>query len=65
MEKYTSFDQLPLVLNADEVAKVLGISRSNVYCLMHAKGFPTMTIGKRMVVTRDKLVEWMEKQAAK
>ena len=57
---YTSYDQLPLMLNADQVAAVLGISRANAYTLMHAKGFPTIQIGKRMLVQREKLFDWME-----
>ncbi len=56
---FTSLDQLPLTLTADQVAAVLSISRANAYTLMHAKGFPTIRIGKRMVVHRDKLIEWM------
>ena len=59
---YTSLDQLPLALSADEVAQVLGISRANAYALMHSKNFPTLIIGKRMVVPKDKLIEWIEKQ---
>ena len=42
---YTSYDQLPLALCADDVAAVLGISRANAYTLMRAKGFPTIFIG--------------------
>lgn len=61
---YTSLDQLPLALSAEDVAQVLGISRANAYVLMHSKGFPTLKIGKRMTVAKDKLIEWMEKQLA-
>ena len=53
---YSSYDQLPLMLNADEVARVLGVSRANVYNLMHSEGFPTLQIGKRMSVPRDRLL---------
>ena len=56
---FTSFDQLPLTLTADQVAAVLSISRANAYTLMHSKGFPTIRIGKRMVVHRDRLIDWM------
>ena len=59
---YTSLDQLPITLNADDVAAVLGISRANAYCLMHSRGFPTLQIGKRMLVPKDKLIAWMDKQ---
>ena len=59
---YTSLEQLPLALSAEDVAQVLGISRANVYTLMHSKGFPTIKIGKRMTVPKDKLIEWIDKQ---
>ena len=61
---FTSYDQLPLALSAEDVSQVLGISRANAYALMHSKGFPTLKIGKRMTVPKDKLMEWMEKQLA-
>ena len=59
---YTSLDQLPIALSAEDVAQVLGISRANAYTLMHSKGFPTIKIGKRMTVPKDKLIEWIDKQ---
>ena len=59
---YTSYTQLPLSLNAKDIAAVLGISRANAYTLMRAKGFPTIFIGKRMIVPRDKFIEWMDLQ---
>lgn len=64
MTNYTSMEQLPLTLSANQVAQVLGISRANAYTLMHSKGFPTIQIGKRMVVPKNKLIEWMERQTA-
>lgn len=62
MTNYTSLDQLPITLSANQLAQVLGISRANAYTLMHSKGFPTIQIGKRMVVPKNKLIEWMERQ---
>ena len=59
---YTSYNQLPLSLNANDIAAVLGISRANAYTLIRAKGFPTIFIGKRMIVPRDKFIEWMDLQ---
>ena len=61
---YTSLDQLPLALSAEDVAQVLGISRANAYALMHSKGFPTLKIGKRMTVPKDKLIEWIQTRIA-
>ena len=61
---YTSLDQLPITLKADELAAVLGISRAGAYTLMRSKGFPTIFIGKRMVVYRDKFIQWMDEQVS-
>ena len=61
---YTSLEQLPLALSADDVAQVLGISRANAYELMHSEGFPTLKIGKRMTVPKDKLIEWIQSRIA-
>lgn len=56
---YTSYDQLPLFLNAELVAKTLGIAPSSAYELMHEKNFPTLRIGSRMVVPKDRFIEWV------
>ena len=59
---YTSFDQLPVIVTAEELAKLLCVSRTHAYTLMHKKGFPTLYIGNRMVVQKDHLLEWLSKQ---
>ena len=62
---YKSYDVLPLFLNAETTAKLLGISISGMYELMHEKGFPVLKIGTRLVVPRDKLREWVEQNVGK
>ena len=57
---YKSYDELPLFLNAETVAKLLGISPSSGYELMHETGFPVLKIGSRLVVPKEKLREWVE-----
>lgn len=56
------YSQLPVALNAELVAAMLGISRAGAYTLMRSEGFPTLYIGKRMVVPKDKLLAWLDKQ---
>ena len=56
---YKSYDELPLFLNAATVAKVLGVSPSSGYELMHEPDFPVLKVGCRMVVPKDKFVEWV------
>ena len=57
---YKSYDELPLFLNSATVAKVLGVAPSSAYELMHEKDFPTVHIGSRMVVPKEKFIQWVE-----
>ena len=57
---YKSFDDLPLYLNADMIADLLGISHAGTYELMHEKDFPVLRIGSRMVVPREDFKKWAE-----
>ena len=57
---YKSYDELPLFLNADTVAKVLGVSPSSGYELMHEKEFPSLKIGSRIVVPKERFIRWVE-----
>lgn len=59
---YKSYEELPLFLNAEMVAKVLGISPSSGYELMHEAGFPVLKIGNRMVVPKEKFRMWVEEK---
>ena len=58
--EYRSYDDLPLFLNAATVAKVLGVSLSSGYELMHEPGFPVLKIGSRMVVPKEQFIRWVE-----
>ena len=56
---YKSYDELPLFLNAETVAKVLGISPSSGYELMHEAGFPSLKIGNRIVIPKEQIIRWV------
>ena len=60
LSEYKSYDDLPLFLNAELVAKVLGVSPSSGYELMHEDGFPVLRVGSRMVVPKDAFIRWVE-----
>ena len=60
LSEYKSYDDLPLFLNAAMVAKVLGIAPSSAYELMHETDFRVLKIGNRLVVPKEKFVEWVE-----
>ncbi len=57
---YKDYSELPLFLNARMVADLLGVSPSTAYELMHEKNFPSLRIGSRLVVPKDKFQTWVE-----
>ena len=57
---YKTYEELPLFLNAEVVAKVLGIASSSSYELMHEVDFPVLKVGSRMVVPKEKFIQWVE-----
>ncbi len=57
--QFKNYSKLPLFLNAETIAKVLGISPSSGYELMHEPDFPILKIGNRMVVPKKKFIEWV------
>ena len=58
---YKSYEDLPLFLNAELVAQVLGISQAGAYDLLHSECFPVLKIGTRMVVPKEKFRQWVER----
>lgn len=60
---YKHYSDLPLFLNAKTVAQVLGVSISTAYELMHDPVFPVLRVGSRMVVPKEKFIQWAEEQS--
>ena len=56
---YTSYDELPLLLNVKQLADLLGVSDSSVYELIQEDDFPSLRIGKRIVIPKEELREWI------
>ncbi|MCI9625377.1 MAG: helix-turn-helix domain-containing protein [Clostridia bacterium] len=62
---YKSYDELPIMLNVEMVKDVLGISLTSAYELIHEKDFPSMKVGNRIIVPKDKFRKWVEKRSNK
>ena len=60
--EYKSYDELPLFLNSETVAKVIGVSPSSGYELMHEPDFPVLRIGNRMVVPKEQFIQWVNER---
>ena len=59
---FTSFDEFPVMLNANQLAQALNLSRAGAYQLMHSSSFPTVRIGKRMLVPKEHLLRWLDQK---
>lgn len=57
---YKTYEELPLFLNTKMVSKVLGVSPSNGYELMHEADFPMLKVGNRMLVSKEKFIQWVK-----
>ena len=56
---YTSYDELPLLLNVKQLAGLLGVSDSSAYELIQEDDFPSVRIGNRIVIPKDELRKWI------
>lgn len=54
-----------LIYTAEDIAAIFDISMNSVYKLLHADGFPSVTLNKRMYVLRDSLIAWMQQNEGK
>lgn len=54
-----------LTLSVPEAARIVGVSQSKMYEIVKIKGFPTIHIGRRLLVSTKGLERWIEEQAEK
>ena len=60
--KRMAYEDYTDVLNAEQLAAMLGISRAGAYQLMNRADFPTLCIGKRKLAPKDKVLAWIDRQ---
>ena len=51
-----------MTMNVEQMRTELGISRSTAYELIQKPDFPSFTIGRRVLISREGLKKWIEKQ---
>lgn len=51
-----------LTYSVPEAAEVLGISSSKMYELARSASFPSFTVGKRILISREGLERWVATQ---
>lgn len=53
----------PIMLKAEHVAEILGITQRHAYEIMERKDFPLIRIGRLKRVNRDAFFKWLEQQS--
>lgn len=59
----STLDADRLALRPGKVAELLDVSKDTVYDLIHSGRLPAIKIGRRFVVPKRSLEEWIDKQA--
>ena len=58
---FKNYDDMPAVLTIPEAAEVLRISTNHLYYMLSRdKTIPVVKFGRRRLIPKDKLMEWME-----
>lgn len=52
-----------MTMSVDEMAVALGISRPKAYELTKRAGFPSINVGRRIVISKLGLERWLDQQA--
>ena len=58
-KRYRSLEELPDFCTVDDLSQVLGVSKSTTYRMIHIGSIPCLRIGKRVILSRDHLIHWV------
>lgn len=54
-----------LLLTVEETRKILGMGRNSMYDLVKQKDFPSMSVGNKTYINKEKLQSWINKKCEK
>jgi len=52
-----------LTLTVSEASKLIGLNKNAVYALCKTPGFPAIEVGRRVIIPREALEIWLNKEA--
>lgn len=64
LSQYKNYDDLPLFLNSESVAQVLGVSLASTYELIQEPHFPVLVVDNHLVVPKEHFTQWVAGQLA-
>ena len=60
MNIFAHLKSKPEMLSANDLLEIFPISRSGIYDLLREPGFPCIHLGRRIIVPRDAMIDWLE-----
>ena len=54
---------LPNILTVKELAEFMNINLNRAYQLTHRADFPSLRLGRKIMISRNKLLEWIDKRS--
>lgn len=60
MNMFAHLKSKPEMLSANDLLEIFPISRSGIYDLLREPGFPCIHLGRRIIVPRDAMIDWLE-----
>ena len=61
MDRLCNYSDFPALLGINDLLKIFPLSRAGVYNLLNSEGFPVIRIGKRLIIPKQGLIEWLER----
>ena len=49
-----------LTCSVSDAAKILGVSKPTMYDLVHKGTIPSITVGRKILISRTALIDWLE-----
>ncbi|MDN5317243.1 MAG: hypothetical protein PWR08_1368 [Thermoanaerobacterium sp.] len=57
-----NFDDMPDVMSVEDLKKLFGIGINKAYEITKYKGFPAIHIGRKIIIPKKQLEQWLENQ---
>lgn len=54
-----------LTMNVADLQQALGIGRAQAYELVNRADFPTIRLGRKIIIPKDAFMRWLERQTEK
>jgi len=55
--------ELPNILTVKELAEFMNINLNRAYQLTHRDDFPSLRLGKKIMISRNKLLQWIDERS--